>query len=104
MMPMAEPETLPFEQALQELERVLRDLEDGSTTLEESLARYERGIGLLRACYGQLRQAEQKIQILTGMTPDGKPDLQIFEHTAAVEKAAPTRRVKKPSDEPELPF
>ena len=48
-----------FEQAVQELDRILRDLEDGTTTLEESLTRYERGVALLRICYGQLQTAEQ---------------------------------------------
>lgn len=81
-----------FEQALSELERILRDLEDGTTTLEDSLARYERGVGLLRQCYVQLRDAEQRIQQLSGLTADGKPDLKPFDHTAAVEKAKPTRR------------
>jgi exodeoxyribonuclease VII small subunit len=85
-----------FEQALGELERILRDLEDGTTTLEDALARYERGVGLLRQCYGQLRDAEQKIQQLAGLTADGKADLKPFDHTAAVEKAKPPRR--RPSD------
>ena len=91
-----------FEQALQELERVLRDLEDGTTTLDDALARYERGVGLLRLCYAQLRDAEQKIQLLAGLTADGKPDLQVFAHTATVEKAAPPRKKAKPPEE--LPF
>lgn len=80
-----------FEQALGELERILRDLEDGTTSLEDALARYERGVGLLKHCYSQLRDAEQKIRQLSGLTEDGKPDLKPFEHTAAVEKAKPRR-------------
>ena len=51
-----------FEQALAELERILRDLEDGTTSLEDALARYERGVGLLKQCYAQLRDAEQRIR------------------------------------------
>ncbi|MFO0851263.1 MAG: exodeoxyribonuclease VII small subunit [Gemmataceae bacterium] len=39
-----------FEQALAELDRILRDLEDGTTTLDDALARYERGVGLLKLC------------------------------------------------------
>ena len=90
---------LNFEQALSELERILRDLEDGTTSLEESLARYERGIGLLKHCYGQLRDAEQKIRQLSGIGEDGKPDLKPFDHTASVEKPKPpTRRPKPPID------
>ncbi len=79
-------ETPRFEQALAELERVLRDLEDGTTTLDDALARYERGVQLLRLCYGQLKDAEQKIQQLSGVNEDGKPLLQPFEHTASVLK------------------
>lgn len=76
-----------FEAALTELEKILRDLEDGTTTLEEALARYERGVGLLKQCYSQLRDAEQRIRQLSGVTEDGKPDLKPFEHTSSVEKA-----------------
>ena len=39
-----------FEHALAELDRVLRDLEDGTTTLEDALARYERGVALVKQC------------------------------------------------------
>ncbi len=79
---MAEP--MRFEQALAELERVLRELEDGTTTLDEALERYERGVSLLRICYGQLKSAEQKILQLSGVGEDGKPNLQPFEHVASV--------------------
>jgi exodeoxyribonuclease VII small subunit len=92
-----------FEQALGELDRILRDLEDGTTSLEDSLARYERGVGLLKHCYGQLRDAEQRIRQLAGLTEDGKPDLKPFEHTAAVEKAKPPARRPR-TDNGDLPY
>ncbi|MEO2088380.1 MAG: exodeoxyribonuclease VII small subunit [Gemmataceae bacterium] len=84
---MTTPDTPPprFEQALAELERILRELEDGTTTLDDALAKYERGVALVRTCYGQLDSAEQRIRLLAGVT-DGKPDLKPFEHTATVEK------------------
>ena len=50
-----------FEEALAELDGILRELEDGTTTLEDALSRYERGVALLRQCYGQLRDAEQRV-------------------------------------------
>jgi exodeoxyribonuclease VII small subunit len=75
-----------YEQALAELETVLRDLEDGTTTLDDALARYERGVQLLRLCYAQLKDAEQKIQLLAGVDDAGKPLLQPFEHVASVPK------------------
>ena len=79
------PEEMTFEQALAELEAVVRALEDGTTGLEEVLARYETGVGLLKFCYGQLRQAEQKILLLTG-EESGVPALRPFEHTASIEE------------------
>jgi exodeoxyribonuclease VII small subunit len=85
-------ENPPFELALAELEQILRDLEDGTTTLDESLARYERGVGLLKCCYAQLQSAEQKIALLAGLTADGKPALQTFDHAASDSPVAETRR------------
>jgi exodeoxyribonuclease VII small subunit len=79
-------ETISFEQALRELEQIVRTLEDGDTDLEAALAQYEKGVGLLKHCYSQLRQAEQRILALTGETPDGKPVTELFEHTAALRK------------------
>lgn len=76
-----------FETALAELDAILRELEDGTTTLEDALARYERGVSLLRLCYGQLRDAEQKVKLLAGTTEDGGADLRPFEHTASIEAA-----------------
>ncbi len=53
-----------FEQAIDELEKLVNDLEHGEHSLEESLQLFERGIKLTRSCQRQLEQAEQKIQIL----------------------------------------
>ena len=80
----SKPGPLSFEQALQQLDGIVRSLEDGDTSLEESLAQYEKGIGLLKLCYGQLRQAEQRVQKLTGESADGQPILELFEHVATV--------------------
>ena len=76
---------LSFEAALTELEAIVRALEDGETSLEQSLAQYERGVGLLKHCYGQLRQAEQRILLLTGEDGDGQPLTRPFEHAPSVE-------------------
>lgn len=72
------PEEPSFEEALAQLEIVVRDLEDGQIGLEQSLTRYELGIGLIKRCQAQLRQAEQRIQLLTGIDEDGQPSLQPF--------------------------
>jgi exodeoxyribonuclease VII small subunit len=76
------PDDIRFEDALAELEQVVRDLEDGQVGLEESLARYERGVGLIKGCYAQLRDAEQRILLVTGTDDEGKPILQPFQHAA----------------------
>lgn len=78
---------LSFEAALAQLEAIVRVLEDGETGLEASLSQYERGVGLLKHCYGQLRQAEQRILLLTGEDGDGQPLTRPFEHASSLEMA-----------------
>jgi exodeoxyribonuclease VII small subunit len=96
---------LTFEQALAELERIVRELEDGQTGLESALASYEKGVGLLKRCYGQLREAEQRIVQLTGVDAEGRPVLQPFEHAATAEAdKGDSKRRRKKADEPEVPF
>ena len=103
-MPPPDTEPVRFEQALAELERILRDLEDGTISLDDSLARYERGVGLLRLCYGQLKDAEQKVRRLAGTTDDGGPDLQPFEHTPSIELArASVRKSSRSGQNPGIP-
>jgi exodeoxyribonuclease VII small subunit len=78
-----------FEESLLDLERIMRELEDGRLGLEDALARYEQGVGLIKSCYQQLRQAEQRILLLTGID-DEQPILQPFKHEAtAVTKKRP---------------
>ncbi len=78
-----------FEESLLEVERLVRDLEDGQLGLDEALARYERGVGLIKQCHGLLAQAEQRILVLTGVGADGAPVLQPFKHEAT---ARPRKR------------
>lgn len=56
--------SLNFETALSELETIVSAMESGKISLDEALARYQRGIELLRDCNGMLRAAEQKIAVL----------------------------------------
>ena len=95
---------LTFEQSLVQLERTVRELEDGQLGLEDALARYEEGVSLIKRCYGRLREAEQRILQLTGMNDAGAPVLQPFKHEATASKsgdvATPARRVvRKRADE-----
>ena len=59
-----------FEDAIQELEKILAEIESGNVGLEESLARYERGTFLVQHCRGVLAQAEKQIEQIT-KGPDG---------------------------------
>jgi len=59
-----------FEDNLEELESLVDTLERGKTTLEQSLAYFERGIELTKTCRQALDTAEQKVRILTSQTPD----------------------------------
>jgi exodeoxyribonuclease VII small subunit len=93
------PDNVTFEQALTELERIVRELEDGQTGLEEALARYETGVGLLKRCYAQLREAEQRILLLTGLDAEGRPVLQPFEHQATGEPEKLVSKRRRKSEE-----
>lgn len=63
----ASPEkNMTFEAAMERLEAVVRALEDGKTTLEESMKLYEEGVALVRLCSARLEDAERKVKILTG--------------------------------------
>jgi exodeoxyribonuclease VII small subunit len=65
------PASPDFEAALAELEQIVQRLEQGELTLEESLRQFERGVELTRSCQKALRQAEQKIRVLS-RRPDGE--------------------------------
>lgn len=55
-------ESLGFEDALAELEKIVRDLESGKINLEESIAAYERGMTLKSHCEKKLRDAQMKVE------------------------------------------
>jgi exodeoxyribonuclease VII small subunit len=53
-----------FESSLEELERIVRELEQGELPLERSLELFEQGVKLSRECQDRLNQAERRIEIL----------------------------------------
>lgn len=59
-----------FEKALEKLEKIVEELEEGNISLEDALKKYEEGVKLSRGLNEKLSQAEKKIQILT-KTLDG---------------------------------
>jgi len=54
-------ENLSFEDALGELETIVKSLETGQAKLEDSIDQYERGISLKNHCEKKLREAQAKI-------------------------------------------
>lgn len=64
-----------FEQSVNELEQIVKQLEKGELTLEESLKQFEKGIGLARSAQELLNKAEQKIeQLTTSQMPQETPN------------------------------
>jgi len=63
---MPEENTTPpsFEASLQELERIVKELEKGDLPLEQSLALFETGMRLSAECKRQLEEAESRVEIL----------------------------------------
>lgn len=53
---------MSFEQALAELEGIVKQLESGEVELEKSIAIYERGAALRAHCGGKLKDAELKVE------------------------------------------
>ena len=60
-----------FEASFAEVESIVRKLEQGQLGLTESLEQYEKGVKYLKRCYQALEQAEQKIELLTGIDRKG---------------------------------
>ena len=67
-----------FETSLEELERIVRELERGDLPLEKSLELFEQGVKLSRACQERLNEAERRIEILT-RDSQGRPTVSEFE-------------------------
>jgi exodeoxyribonuclease VII small subunit len=72
-------EDLTFEQALDQLDQLVRRMESGELGLDESIAAYRRGAELARFCQARLADAERQIQkldenVLKNFTPSESAD------------------------------
>jgi len=63
--PVTDVKKLSFERAIEELETIVKRLEEGKVPLEESVTIYERGEALKRRCEDLLRQAEARVEKIT---------------------------------------
>ena len=81
-----------FEEALEKLEQIVSELEDGRIGLDESLARYEQGIKYLTQCHQLLQKAERKIALLSGVDEQGNPLTELLDdEEMSLEQKADTR-------------
>jgi exodeoxyribonuclease VII small subunit len=55
---------MSFEDALAELEQIVRGLESGQQKLEDAINAYERGVALRRHCESKLEEAEARVQVI----------------------------------------
>jgi exodeoxyribonuclease VII small subunit len=86
-----------FETQLAALERIVRELEGGDLTLEESLRLFEEGVRLSRECQERLNKAERRIEVLM-LDENGKPLLETLDTKNAVvpeQTEKPARTVKR---------
>lgn len=96
-----------FESSLGDLEKIVRKLEDGDLSLEESLKLFEDGVKLSRECQERLNQAERRIEVLL-KDADGNLALASLEPESLREERAP--KIKKrivfedDEDDEESPF
>ncbi len=70
-----------FEVALEELEQVVEQLESGDLSLEDSLAAFERGVGLVKYCNQKLSEVEKKVEFLL-KDKEGRLQLKILDSLA----------------------
>jgi exodeoxyribonuclease VII small subunit len=76
-----------FEASLDQLEQLVEKMEHGEMSLEESLAAYERGVGLYRNCQIALEQAELRVRLLSD--PDNPAGAEPFPAAGGNPSAAP---------------
>lgn len=97
-----------FEDALEQLESIVNQLERGTPELSEALARYEQGVRLLARCQQLLDAAERTVALIAGVDDTGNALTAPFDVTAtadrepAVEKR-PKRSAKQSRPEPQPP-
>lgn len=74
---MAIEQELSFEQAMEQLEDIVRKLEEGNVPLEEAISIYKKGMELSKLCHDKLQDAEEQVAKL--MTEDGEREFRVQE-------------------------
>jgi exodeoxyribonuclease VII small subunit len=98
-----EPSERPtFERALERLEAIVRELEEGQVGLADAMTRYQQGVHLLRYCHELLQRAERQVALLSGVDAEGKPISAPLDDSAAslAEKARSRSRRRSATTQP----
>lgn len=94
---------MKFEEAMERLEKITEELEEGNLSLDGALARFEEGMKLIGFCEKRLNEAEKKIQVLI---KEGEKfrlkDWAKERITGEREKSRKTESLKKPSSSDSL--
>ncbi len=108
---MSNPQPLPFEDALGELQQIVSSLETGQVSLEQSLAQFERGVSLVSHCKSLLDQAHQRVEIVVSRQASGAIETAPFDVSATFEaeqaansgneSPAPSNKIKRRKPEPD---
>lgn len=72
------PDPLSFEDALTELEKIVRNLESGQMKLEDAISSYEKGAALKKYCEKKLNEVEARVQAIV-QQPDGTLSTEIMD-------------------------
>lgn len=73
---------LSFEESLEKLEAIVKEMEGGDLTLKDLMSHYSEGVGLAKNCMGALERAEQTMDLLvkeneaTGKVEESKIDIE----------------------------
>lgn len=69
---------IDFEKAIEQLEKIVSDLESGELSLDDSIAAFEKGIRLSKLCQKKLEAAEQRVKKVLEKA-GGEVDLELFD-------------------------
>ncbi len=92
----ADDPEIPFEAALENLERIVDDLQRGELDLAASLASYEKGVALLARCQALLDGVDRSVALLTGVEADGTPITTPFDASATADATSAAPRPNGP--------
>ena len=103
------PET-PFEEAIEELEEIVSEMESDRLPLDKLVESYERGHRLLKTCQSRIDEAEQRIERIAAGVNSEEVELQAFEAASeppgspvAAPAAAEAVATPKPKSKPRRP-